>query len=93
MAVVRAHVFVRGLVQGVFFRAHVKKLADSLGVKGWVRNLPDGETVELVAEGERDSVEKLVCWCLRGPPLARVLEVSVKFAEPTGEFKDFKILR
>ncbi|MEM0340129.1 MAG: acylphosphatase [Acidilobaceae archaeon] len=93
MTAVRAHIIIRGLVQGVYFRAHMKELANSLDLKGWVRNLPDGVTVEAVVEGERERVEKLVCWCLRGPPLAKVEELNVKFSEPSGEFKDFRILR
>lgn len=90
---VRAHIVVKGLVQGVFFRSSMKEVADSLGVRGWVRNLPDGETVEAVVEGDREAVEKVVCWCLRGPPLARVVEVHVRLSEPRGDLRDFRILR
>jgi len=88
---VRAHVIVKGLVQGVFFRANMKRVAETHNVAGWVRNLPDGETVEAVLEGEREAVEKVICWCLRGPPLAEVKEVHVKFEEYKGEFKSFTI--
>ena len=88
---VRAHLIVRGIVQGVFFRQNMKRVADMNGVKGWVRNLPDGETVEAVLEGERESVEKVICWSLRGPPLARVEEVRVTFQEYKGEFTEFTI--
>lgn len=88
---VRAHVIVKGLVQGVFFRANMKRVADSNNVRGWVRNLPDGESVEAVLEGERSSVERVICWCLRGPPLAEVREVHVRFEEYKGEFTSFTI--
>ena len=88
---IRAHVIVKGLVQGVFFRANMRRVAETHNVTGWVRNLPDGETVEAVLEGEREAVEKVVCWCLRGPPLAEVKEVHVKFEEYKGEFKSFTI--
>ena len=87
---VRAHVFVSGLVQGVFFRSNTKRMADYLGVKGGVRNLPDGR-VEAVFEGERGAVAKLIEWCHKGPPDAEVEDVEVKWEQYKGEFGDFKI--
>jgi acylphosphatase len=92
MARVRAHVWISGRVQGVFFRSHTKELADELGLTGWVRNLPDGR-VEAVFEGEEDAVQRAIEWCKRGPPLASVEKVEVRYEQPTGEFKDFRILR
>jgi acylphosphatase len=92
MARVRAHVWISGRVQGVFFRAHTKELADELGLTGWVRNLPDGR-VEAVFEGEEEAVKRAIEWCKRGPPLASVEKVEVRYEQPTGEFKDFRILR
>jgi Acylphosphatases len=92
MARVRAHVWISGRVQGVFFRAHTKELADELGLTGWVRNLPDGR-VEAVFEGEEDAVKRAIKWCKRGPPLASVEKVEVRYEQPTGEFRDFRILR
>ncbi len=92
MARVRAHVWISGRVQGVFFRAHTKELADELGLTGWVRNLPDGR-VEAVFEGEEDAVLRAIEWCKRGPSLALVEKVEVRYEQPTGEFKDFRILR
>ncbi len=88
---VRAHIVVRGLVQGVFFRASMREVANANGVTGWVRNLPDGRSVEAVLEGEREAVEKVICWSLRGPPGARVEEVEIRFEEYRGEFKGFEI--
>ncbi len=87
---VRAHVFVSGRVQGVFFRANTKRVAEELGVKGWVRNLPDGR-VEAVFEGEEEAVKKIIEWCHRGPPAARVDKVEVFYEEYKGEFDDFEI--
>ncbi len=87
---VRAHLRIYGLVQGVFFRANMKRIADSLGVKGWVRNVPDG-SVEAVVEGPRDKVEELIRWAHRGPPLARVERVEVTWEPYRGEFRDFRI--
>jgi len=92
MVRVRAHVWISGRVQGVFFRAHTKEVAEKLGLTGWVRNLPDGR-VEAVFEGEEDAVKEAIEWCKRGPPLAKVERVEVRYEEPTGEFKDFRIIR
>lgn len=87
---VRTHVFVSGRVQGVFFRDHTRRWADSLGVKGWVRNLPDGR-VEAVLEGTRDNVEALLQKMKEGPPYAMVTKVEVDWEEYRGEFDDFRI--
>ncbi|MEB3765905.1 MAG: acylphosphatase [Desulfurococcales archaeon] len=91
MAKVRAHLLVHGRVQGVFFRANMKRIAEENNVTGWVRNLPDGRTVEAVLEGERENVERVVCWALHGPPAAEVEALEVKFEEYRGEFKDMSI--
>ncbi|RLE60332.1 MAG: acylphosphatase [Thermoprotei archaeon] len=90
MANVRAHIFVSGIVQGVFFRATMREVARKYGVTGWVRNLPDGR-VEAVLEGPEEAVKKVIEWAHRGPPLARVEKVEVKWEEYKGEFKDFNI--
>ena len=87
---VRAHVFVNGRVQGIFFRSETRYEANRRNVTGWVRNLPDGR-VEAVFEGERGDVEKLIEFCKRGPPGAKVTKVQVFWEDHTGEFKDFKI--
>ena len=87
---VRAHVYVSGLVQGVFFRDYTRRWADSLGVKGWVRNLPDGR-VEAVLEGEKDRVEALIQRMEEGPPYARVEQIEVEWENYQGEFSDFRI--
>ena len=89
---VRAHVYVSGRVQGVFFRWYTREEALRLGVKGWVRNLPDGR-VEAVFEGEKEAVEQMIEFCRRGPPAARVEKVEVSWETPTGEFSTFKIVR
>jgi len=87
---VRAHLRIYGLVQGVFFRSTMRDVAIRLGVTGWVRNLPDG-SVEAVVEGPEDKVRELINWAHEGPPLARVERVDVKWEEYKGEFKDFRI--
>ncbi len=80
----RVRVRVRGRVQGVFFRAEARARAESLGLAGWIRNLPDGR-VEAVFEGEDDRVESMVEWCRRGPAGAEVEAVDVEREEPVGE--------
>jgi len=87
---VRAHVYVSGRVQGVFFRYETKSLADELGVKGWVRNLPDGR-VEAVFEGEEELVKKMIDFCKKGPPGARVTGINVEWEDYKGEFDGFYI--
>jgi acylphosphatase len=80
----RAHVFVSGRVQGVYYRANTRDTAQERGVDGWVKNLDDGR-VEAVFEGDRDAVESMVEWCHEGSPQANVEEVAVEYGEPHGE--------
>lgn len=86
----RAHVFVAGRVQGVFFRANTSERAEALGLTGWVKNTRDGR-VEAVFEGQKADVERMVQWCRKGPPGAVVTNVEVAWEEPKGEFRDFSI--
>ena len=87
---VRAHVFVTGRVQGVFFRSEARHEARKLGVAGWVRNTIDGR-VEAVFEGEEKSVKEIIEFCKRGPSGAKVTNVRVAWENYTGEFRDFQI--
>lgn len=86
----RAHIFVSGWVQGVFFRDQTQKWANSLSITGWVRNLKDGR-VEVMAEGDKEKVEDLISQLKQGPSLARVENVEVDWEDYKGEFKDFSI--
>lgn len=79
----RMRVRVSGVVQGVFFRSATADTARSLGLAGWVRNLPDG-SVEAVFEGPADSVERAVTWCRTGPPHAVVERVETEAEPPEG---------
>ncbi|MFP9193026.1 acylphosphatase [Natronosalvus vescus] len=79
----RAHVFVSGTVQGVFYRATTRETAQESGVDGWVKNLEDGR-VEAVFEGEQDAVESMVEWCHEGSPAATVTGVDVEYDKPRG---------
>jgi len=89
---VRAHVFVSGRVQGVFFRVETRSEAMKRNVTGWVRNTSECR-VEAIFEGEKADVEQLIDFCRRGPPGARVTEIDVQWEEYTGAFKAFKIQR
>ena len=82
---------VYGYVQGVFFRAFVSRRAEDLGLAGYVRNLPGGEAVEVVAEGARKQLEQLVSHLKVGPPAARVERVVTNWAEYTGSYSGFSI--
>ncbi len=82
--------FISGRVQGVFFRMFTLREAQALGLKGRVRNLPDGR-VEVHAEGEKEKLEKLVEKLRQGPPGAVVENVQVDLGEYQHEYDDFQI--
>ena len=86
----RAHLYIEGIVQGVFYRAFVRELALKSGLGGWVRNLPDGR-VEAVFEGKDEDVEKAIVECYKGPPGAHVTNIDVVWESYKGEFRDFEI--
>ncbi len=70
-------------MQGVAYRDSCRRMAEQLGVNGWVRNLPDG-SVEAVFEGRSGDVRRLVDWSRRGPRFAEVADVRVQTEEPEG---------
>ena len=86
----RAIVNFKGKVQGVFFRANTKDFADTIGVQGWVRNLPDG-TVEALFEGDKEKVEELIEMCRIKQPHAHVTGAEVNWQEFQNEFQGFEI--
>ncbi len=86
---IRKRVVVHGRVQGVFFRDTARRMAQSRGLGGWVRNAPDG-TVEAAFEGDAEAVESMVRWCGEGPRGARVERVEVRDEEPEG-LTEFRI--
>ncbi len=88
---VRAHIFVRGHVQGVFFRARTREQAQAAGVAGWVRNLDDGR-VEAVFEGPHEAVQRVVQWCHSGPRHAHVDDVEVAWEQPSGQEQGFRVV-
>jgi acylphosphatase len=86
----RVRVIISGIVQGVFFRAATRRAAADLNLGGWVRNMDD-DRVEAVFEGEDAAVEKMIAWCHKGPPSARVESVTTSEEHYTGGFQDFNI--
>jgi acylphosphatase len=86
---IRRRVVVSGQVQGVFFRDTCRRYAQAYGVRGWVRNCPDG-TVEAVFEGEPKGVETMIEWVRKGPSMAQVDRVEVTEEEPAGE-RSFRV--
>jgi acylphosphatase len=86
----RAHVIIKGRVQGVYFRYATREEANMRGVKGWVRNMSDGR-VEAVFEGDKDKVDEMIDYCHFGPSVAKVSSVEVRREDYTGEFKNFVI--
>lgn len=88
---VRAHLFVTGQVQGVFFRSETRRKAIKLNVTGWVKNLKDGR-VEALLEGNQEGVDALIDFCRRGPSGGRVVDTKIAFERYRGEFKDFRIV-
>jgi acylphosphatase len=90
MSLKQVHLFIRGRVQGVFFRASVQREARRLGLSGWVKNRADG-AVEVLAEGEEEEIKELIGWAHRGPGPARVENVDVRWRSYTGQHPDFRI--
>ena len=90
---VRVHIWVKGRVQGVGFRAHVEYEARQIGgLTGWVRNV-GYDTVEAVAEGERANVDRFIEKMKQGPRMSRVDESRVEWEDVTGEFREFGVKR
>ncbi len=85
------HLFVKGKVQGVFYRATAKKIADKLKLTGWIRNTKDDD-VEISATGDEEQLKQFINWCKQGPEKAKVEDVIVA-EEGEKFFTDFEIVR
>ena len=85
------HIKISGKVQGVFFRASAKEIADKLKITGWVKNTLEGD-VEIVAEGSSESIEEFLEWCKKGPPKAFVSHLNFTETE-SAKLKNFRIIR
>lgn len=88
---IRVHVFISGKVQGVGYRYSTVQQAKQLGVKGWVRNLPD-RRVEAVFEGNQAIVEEMIDWCRKGSSGSAVQEVKIEY-EALENLQGFEIVR
>ncbi len=86
----RVHIVVSGRVQGVGYRASAFDKAESLGITGWVRNLPEGN-VEILAEGDKPSIAAFIDWCASGPRWARVDDVQVSDEMPKGDSSGYSV--
>lgn len=83
------HLSIKGKVQGVFYRASAKEIAEKLGITGWIKNTDEGD-VEAVVTGSHPQLQAFVAWCKTGPKRANVTEViSTEVVEKT--FKDFSV--
>jgi acylphosphatase len=85
------HLIIKGKVQGVFYRATAKDVADDLGIKGWIKNTEDDD-VEAIVTGPDGQLKKFVDWCWEGPRRAEVRDVLVEQAEDK-TFEQFEIIR
>lgn len=83
------HLLIKGKVQGVFFRATAKKIAEQMGITGWVKNTDAGD-VEAVACGSNEQLQQFISWCKKGPEKAVVTSVEVKNIEEQS-FSGFKV--
>lgn len=79
-----------GKVQGVFFRYSTKQKADALGIKGFTRNMPDN-SVEIIAQGNEESLNKFIEWLKQGPELAIVEKIDVSYETSQENFNDFSV--
>ncbi len=82
---------ITGKVQGVFYRAHAKKNAEALNLKGYAKNMPDG-SVEILVQGDMASIESLISWCRKGSPSAKVEKVETSWQKASAQTENFKII-
>lgn len=87
----RVRVLIEGRVQGVYFRAHTRDEALARGLKGWVRNLPDGR-VEALFEGDKHLLDSMLSWCRMGPRYAYVDQVEEDWQPYQGDLGDFRVV-
>lgn len=91
MGTISVKIIVRGLVQGVFFRATMSEIARQYNVNGWVRNRPDG-SVEALLEGDEEDVNKVIEWARHGPKNARVDSISIHKQDQVHGYRGFRII-
>ncbi|HEY6979184.1 MAG TPA: acylphosphatase [Chitinophagaceae bacterium] len=88
---ITVHLIIEGEVQGVFYRATAKEIADRLGITGWIKNTLEGN-VEAMVTGDETSVQKFINWCWQGPKKAEVTNVTVTKKEEQS-FNNFSVVR
>src|SRR5438067_13066010 len=86
------HLLIKGKVQGVFYRATAREVAEQLNITGWVKNTDEGH-VEAMITGDDKQVEKFIAWCKKGPPKAVVTNIDVEDVAEEKTFQEFKIIR
>lgn len=87
----RLHVYIDGYVQGVGFRFSARERAESLGLSGWVRNLPDGR-VECECEGAKPDLDAMLEWCRQGPRMAEIAQVEEAWQVGPARYQGFRIV-
>jgi acylphosphatase len=85
----QAHIIILGFVQGVGYRQYVKNNAKKLDLKGWVKNTDDGR-VEVLAQGRKEDIEKLIKICEKGPFLSEVKSVDINWGKEDEQFESFE---
>jgi acylphosphatase len=85
------HLLIKGIVQGVFYRASAKDIAEELQLTGWVKNTVEGD-VEAVATGTDEQLQQFINWCKQGPPKAVVTDVKITLQNEEA-FDKFKVVR
>jgi len=91
LAVSQVRIFVYGRVQGVGYRHSLSRTATEHGVGGWVRNRPDG-SVEILLQGKREVLEKMIQWCKKGPSFAMVSDHEISWEDPERIYGTFDIV-
>lgn len=104
-SMIQAHVYISGFVQGVGYRQFVKRKAQDLGLRGFVKNLParhglqpkasaggPDARVEAVFQGKKEDIEKMITLCKKGPFLAEVEDIHIIWEESQEVYRDFTIV-
>jgi acylphosphatase len=85
------HLTIDGKVQGVFYRSSMKRMADDLQIRGWVRNLDDGR-VEAVIQGTTDAIDHIIKWCKVGPTNSVVADLRSEEIKVQGDLRNFSVV-
>lgn len=88
--IIQVHVTIKGRVQGVFYRASTQNEAERLGIKGWVKNMPNGD-VQAVFQSDPTLIEQILEWCWQGPPASRVDKIEKTGQNPQKIYTTFEV--